>query len=89
MHRFFVPPEWIDKPKVTLVDKVAHQMRNVLRMRPGTKILFISGYPKETTIGRDGLPDDIVLLRKPLRRDLLLDAVQTAIGNRGLVRDDD
>lgn len=46
MHRFFIPPEWIKDKKVTLVEDVAHQLRNVLRMRPGRKIIVLdnSGY---------------------------------------------
>ena len=52
----------------------------VRRMKPGAKVIFMSGYPKEAAVGGNGLPSDILLLQKPLRRDLLLDAVQTAIG---------
>lgn len=46
MHRFFIPPEWINKKSVTLIDPVAHQLRTVLRMLPGRKIIVLdnSGY---------------------------------------------
>ena len=41
MHRFFVPPQWINKQKVTLVDEIAHQIKHVLRMGPGRKIIVL------------------------------------------------
>jgi len=50
MHRFFVPPEWIDRQKVTLVDEVAHQVRNVLRMKPGRKIVVLDNFGHEYTV---------------------------------------
>jgi 16S rRNA (uracil1498-N3)-methyltransferase len=43
MHRFFVSPTCIEGQKVTLVDEVAHQIRNVLRMRAGRKIAILDG----------------------------------------------
>ena len=50
MHRFFIPPEWIDRQKVTLVDEVAHQIRNVLRMKPGRKIIVLDNFGHEYTV---------------------------------------
>jgi len=46
MHRFFIPQNWIDNKKVTLVDDVAHQLKHVLRMQSGRKIIVLdsSGY---------------------------------------------
>ncbi len=52
-----------------------------LRLKPDAKVIFMSGYPKEAAIGDTGLPGGIVLLQKPLRKDLLLDAVRTALGD--------
>ena len=52
MHRFFIPPKWIENKKVTLVEEVAHQLKNVLRMRPGRKIIVLdnSGYEYFVTL---------------------------------------
>jgi 16S rRNA (uracil1498-N3)-methyltransferase len=41
MHRFFVPPHWIRGPTVVFEDPVAHQLRVVLRMRPGARIVAL------------------------------------------------
>ncbi len=40
-HRFFVPPEWIHEKSVTLYGATAHQVRNVLRLRPGDRIVVL------------------------------------------------
>ena len=39
-HRFFIPPDWITPPTVTLRQDVARQLRTVLRMQPGARIVF-------------------------------------------------
>jgi 16S rRNA (uracil1498-N3)-methyltransferase len=43
MHRFFVPPSWLQDGKVTLTDALAHQLTHVLRMRPGDHIQLLDG----------------------------------------------
>jgi 16S rRNA (uracil1498-N3)-methyltransferase len=52
MHRFFVPPDWIREGGIVLEDAVAHQIRNVLRMRSGDRILVLdnSGWAREVEI---------------------------------------
>lgn len=40
-HRFFVPPEWVGQNEVVLTGAVVHQIRNVLRMRPGEGITVL------------------------------------------------
>ena len=50
------------------------------RVKPEVTILFMSGYPKEGGNGSAQLPGGAVLLQKPLSKDLLLDAVRTALG---------
>lgn len=56
MHRFFIPPEWIGEEGVILGDPVAHQIRNVLRMRPGDHILMLdnSGWAREVELQEVG-----------------------------------
>ncbi len=41
MHRFFVPTHWIHGDTVQLEDDIAHQIRNVLRMRSGMHITVL------------------------------------------------
>jgi 16S rRNA (uracil1498-N3)-methyltransferase len=41
MHRFFVPPSWIEDDTVTLSGSVAHQIRDVLRLQPDDAIIVL------------------------------------------------
>jgi 16S rRNA (uracil1498-N3)-methyltransferase len=41
MHRFFISPDWLNDTKVMLHGPVAHQLYNVLRMRPGMSIIVL------------------------------------------------
>ncbi|MEB2287242.1 MAG: 16S rRNA (uracil(1498)-N(3))-methyltransferase [Anaerolineae bacterium] len=41
MHRFFIPPGWIRGDHVLLGGDVAHQLRHVLRLRPGARIVVL------------------------------------------------
>lgn len=52
MHRFFVPPEWIDGHRVTLKPPVVHQIRRVLRLLPGDHVILLdnSGWEREVEL---------------------------------------
>ena len=52
MHRFFVPPQWIDQDRVVIKGKQVHQLRNVLRMAKGDRILVLdnSGWQYEVEL---------------------------------------
>jgi 16S rRNA (uracil1498-N3)-methyltransferase len=52
MHRFFVPPSWIQGDQVSIAGAQAHQIRNVLRMRPGDRVVVLdnSGWEIETEL---------------------------------------
>jgi 16S rRNA (uracil1498-N3)-methyltransferase len=52
MHRFFVPPSWIEDDTVTLVGPQAHQIAHVLRLRAGEAIIVLdnSGWEIETRL---------------------------------------
>jgi 16S rRNA (uracil1498-N3)-methyltransferase len=41
MHRFFIPPEWIDQEMIVIRGKLVHQIRNVLRLRGGDHIVLL------------------------------------------------
>ena len=51
-HRFFIPPEWIDGRQITLVEGTAHQIRHVLRMRAGDRLVVLddSGWEREVEL---------------------------------------
>ncbi len=58
MHRFFVPPDAIEQ-EVRFDPAQAHQMRNVLRLRPGARVIALDGSGREfvvelRTLRRDG-----------------------------------
>jgi 16S rRNA (uracil1498-N3)-methyltransferase len=63
MHRFFVSPELIDqnKKKVTLVENAAHQIRNVLRMKPGRQITVLDNFGQEYLVTLTHVAKNVVL----------------------------
>jgi 16S rRNA (uracil1498-N3)-methyltransferase len=68
VHRFFVPPDWIQGNWVTIDGPQAHQIARVLRMRPGDRILVLdnSGWEIETrllAVGRDAVQGEVVRRR--------------------------
>lgn len=65
MHRFFVPPNSIHNNRIVLRGTMVHQIRDVLRMKPGDRIILLdnSGYAHQTelvTIDRDTVRARIV-----------------------------
>jgi 16S rRNA (uracil1498-N3)-methyltransferase len=52
VHRFFVPPAWLEKEEVTITGPLVHRLRNVLRVQGGTHILLLdnSGWEHELEI---------------------------------------
>jgi 16S rRNA (uracil1498-N3)-methyltransferase len=41
MHRFFVPPSWVQTDRIALSGAVVHQIRDVLRLQPGDVIVAL------------------------------------------------
>jgi 16S rRNA (uracil1498-N3)-methyltransferase len=65
MHRFFVPPHSIKEDRVALRGTIVHQIRDVLRMRPGEEIVLLdnSGLAHRTelvTIDRDAVRGRVI-----------------------------
>lgn len=65
MYRFFVPPEWLKTPSVSIRGDLAHRLRNVLRMRQGEHIILLdnSGWSYETelvSIDRDTIAAQVI-----------------------------
>lgn len=56
MHRFFIPKEWMAGEKVFLKEDRAHQIVDVLRLKPGEHIIVLnnSGWEYEVEIEQTG-----------------------------------
>jgi len=54
VHRFFIPPEWIDQDNVFIKGRQAHQIVDVLRMREGDSITVLdnTGWEYEVELER-------------------------------------
>lgn len=60
MHRFYLPPQQLHSEYVSLPEQLAHQVRNVLRMREGETFTIFDGEGMEydaeiTDMRRDGV----------------------------------
>lgn len=65
MHRFFVPPGWIQPPLVHFDGEIAHQIARVLRLSPGTMVTILDGGPIEhqvrlSEVNRENVTGEIV-----------------------------
>jgi len=50
MHRFFVSPDSLHGERIILAGQQAHQIRDVLRMKPGEKIIVLDNTGYEYTV---------------------------------------
>jgi 16S rRNA (uracil1498-N3)-methyltransferase len=71
MHRFYLPPQQLHSEYISLPEPLAHQVRNVLRMRVGDVFTIFDGEGMEydaeiADIHRDGVT---VQLSDPLKKD--------------------
>ena len=41
MHRFFIPPERIDQDRIIITERQAHQLKDVLRLKVGDRIIVL------------------------------------------------
>lgn len=65
MHRFFVPPAWVEGNEVTITGPQAHQIATVLRMRPGELAIVLdnSGWEIEVrliSVHRDAVRGEVL-----------------------------
>ncbi len=70
MHRFFVSPDSLHDKSIILVGPKAHQIRDVLRMKPGEKIIVLdnTGYEYSvslTKIERHEVIGEVISKSKP------------------------
>jgi 16S rRNA (uracil1498-N3)-methyltransferase len=61
IHRFFVPPEWIDGRQVTLGEGMAHQIRHVLRMRAGDRLVVLDDSGWERVVELTSVAKSVVI----------------------------
>lgn len=54
MHRFFIPKEWIDQERVVITGRQVHQLRDVLRLVAGDRIVALdnNGWEYELELER-------------------------------------
>lgn len=63
MYRFFVDKDQIRDGRAEIIGEDVNHMRNVLRMRPGEKVLLSTGDEWEYTCSVEHFTDDSVILR--------------------------
>jgi FixJ family two-component response regulator len=51
----------------------------IQRVRPGLPVVYMSGYAESILAARSALPDDVVLLHKPVSARELLTAIPRAM----------
>ena len=64
MHRFYISPENSDRGALALMGSEAHHARDVLRVRPGEKVVLFNGQGREITAEIADFSDDEIGLRK-------------------------
>ena len=60
MHRFFVPPSWVQGNEVTITGPQARQMARVLRMRPGDKVIVLDNSGWEIEVRLESVDQPLV-----------------------------
>jgi 16S rRNA (uracil1498-N3)-methyltransferase len=71
MHRFFIPPDWIEGDRIAFEGAVVHQLTHVLRMQPEDRVIVLddSGWEQEVVLVHLG-PDRVLgqIVEKRLAR---------------------
>ena len=65
-QRFFIPAAWLTPPTVTLQGETAHQIKNVLRLKPGAEIIVLDNsgaawQVKLTEVGQDKIQGQLTV----------------------------
>jgi 16S rRNA (uracil1498-N3)-methyltransferase len=53
MHRFFIPSDWVDRDRVVIKGRQVHQLRDVLRLGIGDRIVVLDNTGREYEIELD------------------------------------
>jgi two-component system, cell cycle sensor histidine kinase and response regulator CckA len=56
--------------------------KRLLELRPGLRVLYMSGYTDDVINNREVLPENILLLPKPFTRAVLLRKVREALNTK-------
>ena len=60
MHRFFIPPHWIEAKHARLEGEVACQVSRVLRMSPGDEVVLLDNTGREYAVRLTSFSKDMV-----------------------------
>ncbi len=60
-YRFFVQPEWLQQNSVAIAGTLVHQIRDVLRMKPGEKIAVLDDSGWEYEVELDAVEEEQVV----------------------------
>ena len=60
MHRFFLPPKSFSSDQITFPDDIAHQIRRVLRLNEGDRVLTLDGQNNEMLVELTDISDSAV-----------------------------
>ena len=58
MHRFFIPPHWIEHDRVTISGDLVHQLKHVLRLRKGDRIAVLDDTGREYQVSLSEIDSD-------------------------------
>src|SRR4029453_18060831 len=56
--------------------------RTATELRPGMRVVYISGLPKEMAVAEGLIGDDALLVKKPFSTELLIDALRSVLAER-------
>ncbi len=76
MHRFFIPSEWIKQDGVVITDRLAHQLKSVLRLGRGDSVIVLdnSGWEYEVELEKVDRVSalGIIKSRKPSQGEVVM-----------------
>jgi len=56
--------------------------REATELRPGMRVVYISGLPKEMAVGDGLIEADALLVKKPFSTELLIEALRSVLAER-------
>jgi CheY-like chemotaxis protein len=69
---------------VVLPGMNCRQLAEEMKLRqPGIKVLYMSGYSRDTIIRQGRLEPGVDLMQKPLTQEVLAEKIRVALGNSG------
>ena len=56
--------------------------RTALELRPGMRVVYISGLPKDIAVADGLIDEDALLIKKPFTTDMLIEALRSVLAER-------